>query len=65
MARVATESPQRMVTVTDCAPSIETHGTGYLRLSELAHSEVSLKRTTACRQEPSSNFSPDGRQNRM
>jgi hypothetical protein len=28
-----------MVTVTDCAPSIETHGTGYLRLSELAHSE--------------------------
>jgi hypothetical protein len=54
-----------LVTVTDCAPSIEPHGTGYPPLSELAHSEVSLKRRTACRQEPCSKFSPDGRQNRM
>ena len=64
MALVATESPHSHGAVTDCAPSIDPRN----RLtapSDMAHSDVSLKRTTACRQELCSKFSPDGQQNRM
>jgi hypothetical protein len=62
---VATESPPSDGGPSPIARRQSTHGTGYPLSSDVAHSEVSLKRATACRQEPCSKFSPDGLQDRM